>query len=152
MPRSPPNEANELNELRQDAHDRAKRLKANADARGPRPPPGLELSTGRSLEPLLSTVDTLCATRGVAAQCPWSAARTTGEFLPYLSSEIEEVQEALEDLRLSTDEERQRATQHLTAELGDLLFDALMAVRLAERDHEGVTLEAVALAAARKVR
>ena len=109
------------------------------------------------MDDLLAVVEHLCQpseSSDLRSQCPWTASETCRRFLPWLISEVAEVEEALDRLESATSggEEEDAAAAHLTSELGDVLFDALMAVRLAQRDVPGVTLERAAQAAAAKIR
>ena len=49
-------------------------------------------------------------------------------------------------------DEVKAAARHLASELGDCLFDTLMAIRIAERDYPGVTLAGVVHAATNKIK
>ena len=107
------------------------------------------------MESLLGVVEHLCqpGESGLRSRCPWTASESCRRILPWLMSEVDEVDEALDWVELAKSSgEEDRAAAHLTSELGDLLFDALMAVRLAQRDVPGVTVEGAARAAAAKIR
>ena len=87
------------------------------------------------------------------SRCPWTAASDCRRVMNWLISEVKEVNEALDWVQLAKQSgEEEFAAAHLTSELGDVLFDTLMAIRLAQRDVPGVTLERAALAAATKIR
>jgi NTP pyrophosphatase (non-canonical NTP hydrolase) len=64
---------------------------------------------------LLSVVEEL------SQSCPWTKSITCRDMVTWLRSECAEVKEALQDAKTSP-----AALQHLTAEIGDVLFDALM--------------------------
>ena len=130
------------------------------------------------IEPLLFIVEALCrrpaaengpnvaASTARRSTCPWSAAQPLVSFLSYLKSEADETREAAEWYALARDgssggesesgesggEEVQAAARHLASELGDCLFDTLMAIRIAERDYPGVTLAGVVHAATNKIK
>ena len=123
---------------------------------------------------------TVAASTARRSTCPWSAAQPLVSFLSYLKSEADETREAAEWYALARDgssggescesgedvqaaassgssgesggDEVKAAAHHLASELGDCLFDTLMAIRIAERDYPGVTLAGVVHAATNKIK
>lgn len=83
----------------------------------------------------------------VARAEPWTASQTLGSILKYLESEVQEVRAEAAALGTSAD----ASAEKLTAELGDLMFDALLAVAVSARDHR-VAPAAVYAKACEKVR
>ncbi len=77
--------------------------------------------------------------------CPWTAKQKVDDMLYWTRREILEVEEVLR----RDDEEHRRA--NLTAELGDVLFDVLMAIEVAGRDH-GLEIGEVCASANAKLR
>lgn len=107
----------------------------------------------RSVDDLLVVVDELARPRpGRKSECPWTSEQTCGAIIPWMRSEVSEVLEALAWYDMAAPEEKERAAKHLTSELGDLLFDVLLAARLAERDIPGVSIEKASAAAALKIK
>lgn len=78
----------------------------------------------RGVRLLQETVDCLLASGG----CAWSRNQTSNNLIGWLRSECDEVAEAVELLTAAKPSEKQPALDHLSAELGDVLFDALMLV------------------------
>jgi len=111
------------------------------------------LPVRRSVDDLLMVVDELARPRpGRKSECPWTSEQTCAAIMPWMRSEVSEVLEALVWYDMAAPEEKERAAKHLTSELGDLLFDVLLAARLAERDIPGVSIEAASAAAALKIK
>jgi len=77
-------------------------------------------------------------------ECPWTKSQSTADMLFWLRKEIIEVEEVLR----SPD----RDTTKLTKELGDCLFDVLMAIECTRRQYPEVTLGAVQASAVEKVK
>ena len=79
----------------------------------------------------------------LGVECPWTKKQATADMLFYLRKEIIEVEEELrkDDVDVHA----------LTKELGDVLFDALMAIEVTRRAHPEVTLEACAASANTKL-
>ena len=77
-------------------------------------------------------------------ECPWTKAQRTADMLFWLRKEIIEVEEVLRSSN--------RDTAKLTKELGDCLFDVLMAVECTRREYPEVTLQAVQASAVEKVK
>ena len=81
--------------------------------------------------------------------CPWTAEQTPASVLAFLRSECDELEEALAAGASSAE---------LASELGDVLFNAMLAVEVCAREGEGngrwegVTLDAVAAASLSKLR
>lgn len=78
---------------------------------------------------------------------PWTASQTLGSILRYLESEVQEVKAEISELERNAD----ASTEKLTGELGDLMFDALLAIAVSARDHS-VPPAAVYAKACEKVR
>ena len=67
--------------------------------------------------------------------CPWTAAQSSDDFVKYARSELDEIEEAIAELRRTTGPEATRAaTAHLSEEIGDLLFATYMLAEAASRD------------------
>lgn len=75
------------------------------------------------------------------SRCPWTAGQTTASMLGFLQEECGEAQcevEAMDNLLQSggaTQAELSAGRRALISELGDVLFNILMAVAIAVRDH-----------------
>ena len=83
-------------------------------------------------DPLAETVETLFETDG---GCPWTASQSSDDFVKFARSELDEVEEAIAQLRRATGPEATRAaTEHLSEEIGDLLFATYMLAGAARRD------------------
>ncbi len=63
------------------------------------------------------------AARTVIARCPWTTARTVDEYAGWIRSEADELLSAVAN----------GDRQNLKEELGDLLFDVVVCILLAER-------------------
>ena len=83
-------------------------------------------------DPLAETVETLFEKDG---GCPWTASQSSDDFVKFARSELDEVEEAIAQLRRATGPEATRAaTEHLSEEIGDLLFATYMLAGAARRD------------------
>ena len=83
-------------------------------------------------DPLAETVETLFEKDG---GCPWTASQSSDDFVKFARSELDEVEEAIAQLRRATGPEATRAaTAHLSEEIGDLLFATYMLAEAASRD------------------
>ncbi|KAL1504378.1 hypothetical protein AB1Y20_010784 [Prymnesium parvum] len=91
------------------------------------------------LELLAATVDRL------GAECPWTAAQKSEDMMHYLRKECLEVEEVLLGAR-----SRPVDKANLTQELGDVLFDVLLLIRVSARDH-GIDLESCCTSAVEKI-
>ena len=76
--------------------------------------------------------------------CPWTRQQKASDMMYYLRSEILEVEK---ELRQDTVD-----GEALSKELGDVLFDALMLIEVAKRDHPKVSLDACTASACAKLR
>lgn len=82
--------------------------------------------------------------------CPWTRSQDAQTLCDWLGSEASEVSEAIRLLE-SGSLRPSDAKEKLAAELGDLIFDALMVLHAAERDY-GVTVQEACARAVSKVR
>ncbi|KAK3285107.1 hypothetical protein CYMTET_7273 [Cymbomonas tetramitiformis] len=87
-----------------------------------------------SQQDLVFTVLRLTAAEG---GCPWTASQTTENLLRFLCSECHESLHEFERLSKTDENSEMRCEvlQLLISELGDVLFDVLMAIFLASRDY-----------------
>ena len=90
--------------------------------------------------------------------CPWTLSVSPSQMLEYAKTEIQEIRDEIETLKLerpkkSKTNENKDATP-LESELGDLLFDALMLVSICEREYPSEVrgFERVWSQAARKIK
>tara|TARA_B110001452_G_scaffold34480_1_gene26597 strand:- start:316 stop:870 length:555 start_codon:yes stop_codon:yes gene_type:complete len=74
-------------------------------------------------------------------ECPWTAEQTPQTVLSYMKEECSEVEAALNTA----------ASEELTSELGDVLFNALLLIEVCARDG-GVSVDAAAAASVSKLR
>ena len=103
-----------------------------------------------ALQSLIGHVDQL------GKECPWTAAQQPEDMLFHLRKELIEVEEVLRAHRNRPAEADPRlkkpSIEALVTELGDVLFDALMLIEVAQRDTPAVTLEACAASSNAKLR
>lgn len=84
-------------------------------------------------------------------ECPWTKQQSAADILFYLRTEMIEVEEVLRKQHKQPASSPELA-QELVGELGDVLFDALLLIRVCERDQAGVSLQKVCDSANRKLR
>jgi NTP pyrophosphatase (non-canonical NTP hydrolase) len=83
-------------------------------------------------------------------ECPWTKQQSAADILFYLRTEMIEVEEVLRKQHKRPASGPELA-QDLIGELGDVLFDALLLIRVCERDQPGVSLQSVCDSANRKL-
>jgi len=87
----------------------------------------------------------------LGVECPWTKQQSAADMLYHLRSEVLEVETVLREQRAHP-ERAAKLAHDLVGELGDVLFDALLLIRVCERDVPGVSLEGVCEAANLKLR
>ena len=102
--------------------------------------------------PSLATLTTMVQRLGV--ECPWTKAQATEDLIFWARKELIEVEEVLRAAKGSGGGKAAPLNgNELVKELGDVLFDTLMMIMVAQREHpqSGVSLEACAASACVKV-